>query len=264
MNLLKKTLIVVASGLFLFGCGGGDNSAPPTTSNSNAEGLWQGTTSTGYHIAAVVLENGQYYSLYSRDGVVDGGYYGDLVVSGNTFNGSLDNIDYLSNKVYKGTISGTVVTKDQIQGSTVHDNNLVNTFTARYNSAYEDPASLSKIAGRYIGPTNKLGAVAVLNIFESGAVNGTTTAPGANLPRCIITGQAMPRPSGKNVYDLALSWANNPNPAATDRCCYGSICGTGDPATGIAVLDTASATKLYTAWISPTKTSGFLWIGQRQ
>jgi hypothetical protein len=262
MSFIKEVIKLIVIPLILSGCGLGD-SAPKAPTNQ-AEGFWRGTSSTGYSIAAVVLENGHYYSIFSKDGVVDGGYYGDLFVSEMNFSGSLENIDYKTNSIYTGTISGSVTPKSRLQGITIHDNNIVNSFDTTYSSEYDKPASSSNIAGRFIGPTNRLGAIAVLNIAQDGIVNGTTIAPGAALPRCIITGKVLPRPSGKNVYDLTLKWDNNPDPAQTDRCCYGSVCGTGEPSTGVAVFDISNTNTLYTAWINPAKTSGFLWIGQKQ
>lgn len=261
-SLMKKSFpswVILTSAIALTACGGGSND---TVANQDPQGFWLGSSDTGYNIAAVVLENGQYYALFSKGGVVDGANYGNIKASGLNFSGSLENIDYPSRQTNSGTISGTFSPKSKLQGITAYSNNTVGAFTAAYDTAYDVPATLSAIAGRYAGPTNKLGATGVLNIDQNGEVNGTTTAPGATIPRCIITGTVVPRPSGKNVYDLSLAWDNNPN--STDRCCYGSACGSGEPSSGIATLGVNNPTTLYTAWINPAKTSGFFWVGQKQ
>jgi hypothetical protein len=221
-----------------------------------------GTSATGYNIAAVVLENGQYYSMFSKDGIVDGANYGAITVSGTNFSGNLDDIYIPGNQTNSGTISGSFTPKSKLQGIASYSNNTVGAFMTTYNAAYDTPATMSAIAGRYAGPY-KTGASAVLNIALDGNVDGTTTAAGAALPKCLITGKVAPRPSGKNVYDLTLLWHDN-HALPGNSCCIGSVCATGMPTTGIAVLDVTNATTLYTAWINSKKTSGFLWMGQKQ
>lgn len=259
---MKKSilnLVIVASTTALVACGSGSNN---TVANQDPQGFWLGTSATGYNIAAVVLENGQYYSLFSKNGIVEGANYGAMTVSGTNFSGSLDDIYIPGNKTNSGTIAGTFSPKSKLDGIASYSNNTYGAFTTTYNAAYDTPATLSAIAGQYIGPY-KSGATAVLNVAPNGSVEGTTTAAGATLPKCLITGSALPRASGKNVYDLTLQWHDNPA-LPGNSCCLTSVCATGIPTTGIAVLDVANATTLYTAWINSAKTSGFLWAGQKQ
>lgn len=253
------SLAILISALALIACGSGSSN---TANNQDPQGFWQGKSESGYDVAAVVLENGQYYSIYSTDGFVESANYGTIAANGSSFSGNLESFYYPGGLRDSGTISGTVTTKSKLQGMTSYSNNTVGTFTTTYNSAYDTPATIGAVAGRYAGPTNKLGAMGVINIEPNGSVHGTTTPAGAAVPRCIISGTVAPRPSGKNVYDITLAWDNNPN--STELCCYGSMCANKTPTTGIAVLDVTNSSTLYTAWINQEKTGGFFWIGQKQ
>jgi len=48
------------------GGGGGGGGSPPPDAGSPAQGFWSGTTSTGYGVLGAVLENGEYWFMYSR------------------------------------------------------------------------------------------------------------------------------------------------------------------------------------------------------
>ena len=262
--MLKQTIklsTAIVAGLALSACGSGSND---TTANQDPQGFWRGTTNTsGYDLASVVLENGDYYSLYAKDGIVVGANYGKLSVTGNTYTGTLEDIYVPNNQTNSGTISGTFVPKSTLQGVSVYNDSKVGGFTTTYRNSYDTPATLSAIVGVYSGPIYRSAATATLTIDQNGLVNGTTISPSESpLPKCIITGNVVPRASGKNVYDLTLAWSDNPDPNAPKCCRPGStICATDTPKAGIAVVD---STYLYTAWINAAKTSGFLWRGAKQ
>ena len=69
----------------LTACGGGGS---VTTSNpppdADPQGFWQGNTSNGRAVNALVLPTGQYYAIYSTSGVVNGMLEGTFLTSGNT------------------------------------------------------------------------------------------------------------------------------------------------------------------------------------
>ena len=257
------TLLALTSSITLSACGSGSGNST-TPPQNQAQGYWQGKSASGYDISAVVLENGEYYSMYSKDGTTYGANYGVISESSNNFNGSLDDI-YIpgeQNLTHKGTISGTFIPKSMLQGITVYSDNTVGSFTTSYNAAYDTPATMTAIAGNYIGPY-RMGETAAVNIDLLGNVNGTTTAPGASLPKCIITGTVVPRASGKNVYDLTLRWNHNPE-LPQPSCCLGGVCATNTPTTGYAILGMKNPNTIHTAWINAAKSSGFIWTGQKQ
>ena len=79
--------IIAFSGLTA--CGDGSNDS---TANQGPQGLWIGTTNTGYDLATIVLENGDYYSLYSQDEIIIGANYGNIITTDNAFIGTLKDI----------------------------------------------------------------------------------------------------------------------------------------------------------------------------
>jgi hypothetical protein len=261
-KVMKKIIgyvIAIITFSALTACGSGSSD---TTADQSPQGLWIGTTNTGYELAAIVLENGDYYSLYSQDGIIIGANYGRLTTTDNTFTGTLKDIYVPNNKTNSGTISGSFVPKSALQGVSVYDDNKVGAFTTTYRESYDTPATLDAITGQYSAPIFRSSLIATLDIDEDGTVNGFTQRTTTTLPSCIISGNVVPRASGKNVYDLTLFWNNNPDPNAPICCNPGSsICATGTPTTGVAVIN---GNYLYTAWINVANTGGFLWRGLKQ
>lgn len=61
--------------LVILGCGGGGGgggSSTPTSSGT-AEGLWSGTSSTGYGVAVLILENAETWGIYYSGSTIWGG-----------------------------------------------------------------------------------------------------------------------------------------------------------------------------------------------
>jgi hypothetical protein len=262
LNIMKKIISYVMAIIAfsaLTACGSGSNDS---TANQGPQGLWIGTTNTGYDLATIVLENGDYYSLYSQDEIIIGANYGNIITTDNAFIGTLKDIYVPNNKTNSGSLAGSFVPKATLQGITSYDDNKVGAFTTTYRDSYDTPATLEAIAGQYSGPIFRSSLIATLDIDNDGTVNGYTQRTTTTLPSCMISGNVVPRASGKNVYDLKLVWKNNPDPNAPICCNPGSsTCATGTPTTGIAVVD---GTYLYTAWINVANTGGFLWRGSKQ
>ena len=183
--------------------------------------------------------------MFSQNGIAYGIDYGTGTVSGTNISGSVQEFYIPANQVYTGTISATFTPKATLQGSTIYSNGITTTFTTNYNSNYDTPASLGTITGIYIG-NYYTGASVTLSISSNGVVSGSST-------NCIITGSVEPRPTGKNVYNVDLSFSGN-------QCAPGS--GT---ASGIGVLNVINGvTYLYTAGLNADQTNGFFWIGEKQ
>jgi hypothetical protein len=228
--------------------------------NQDPQGFWSGKSSNGYDIAAVVLEDGSYYSLYEKEGIVYGINYGNMQVSGSSFKGSLSDVSISTNTVTTGKIAGSFVPQKTLSGTSSFDDGSSGTFDTSYLSSYDTPASLEEVKGKYVGPYGHKKRHVELKITQDGRVNGTMALDSVSTPICLITGNVVPRLSGKNVYDLTLMWGHNP--ASNTPCCAGKVCATNTPTTGIAVLR-SNATYLYTAWINAAKSSGFLWVGKK-
>jgi hypothetical protein len=234
-NKIAALSITLLSSLVLAACGGGggggastSSAGSTTTPGSNttptaaigAEGAYIGTVSNGFEHNTIVLEDGQYYSLY---GMTSGGGFaaaGFLQGSGQSNSGSFsssDLKDYAFNgAVFSGTLS-TSYTASSFNG-TLTEGASSATFTGapidvavfNYNSA----ANLSAISGTWSLTSMQNDAISV-TIATDGSFSATSDT-------CSITGAITPRPSGKNVFNVTQT--------------YGSTCPlAGQSASGIAL-----------------------------
>lgn len=239
-----KTLVALTSVALLAACGGGSGGSNNNVANQDPQGFWYGT-SAGYNIEAVILENGELYNIFSKNGVAYGVDYGTITVSGSSYNGVLKEFYIPTNQVYSGAVNATFVPKTSMQGTTQGGTAAPVPFTARYDSSYDTPATLAQITGTYTG-NYYTGAPVNLSISSNGVVSGISVA-------CQIGGSVAPRASGKNVYNVNLVFS-------------GANCqpGTGS-ASGIGVLSVVNgSTYLYTAGLNASQTNGFFWIGKKQ
>ena len=236
----------------LAACGGGGGGSSAPVPNAVVEGVWSGTSSSGYTLNTLVLENNAAYSMFGTivgtTFAVVGFDQGAFAVSGNSISGTVR--EYLYNGVTAtGTVSGTATTGTSINGSTLY-NGTTTTFSltpiasSTYN--YSTPAAISDVSGSWTG-TMLNGTAATVAISVGGAVTGTNGG-------CSFTGTALPRASGKNVFDVNITFGASP-------CAL-----PGQTATGIAIdyAITGTALKqLLVAVQDSTKANGTMFIAQR-
>jgi hypothetical protein len=235
-----KLAISAVSFTLLTACGGGGGAASVNT----AEGIWQGTSSTGATVTVAILENGESWGGATVGNTWVSALAGTANGKDTTFSGSGSEFDFRSNTVGTGTFSGTVTQKQRIQatsstGSTV---NLV------YNSDYEQAVTAAEIAGSYTlsGRTARYSIPAMT--FNIDATGNFTIVDSS----CTTTGTATPRASGKAIVNVSAT--------GTGNC----ILGNGVALNGIAVFDkkTMSPTLMFIA-LNSTKTDGLVLIGQK-
>lgn len=240
----KVTLIAAAAAVSLLtACGGGgDDSAvtpPPPTSASTAEGFWVGTASTGNTVALAVLENGETWGIYSRSGVLQGVLFGNTTSTSSTFSGT--GLDFGSTGLTAGTYSGSYSPKATLNATTSGGG----TFTATYSTAYDQPASLAALAGTYSGyvATKSASARDTVTVSSTGAIRSGSSAT------CLSSGTASPRASGKNVFNVSVTFS-------------GSFCllGNGTTVTGVAYLE---GRQLITLTLNGGKTDGLIFLGSK-
>lgn len=250
MNKIYKAMISVGlltvSSLVLTACGGGggDSGGSSTpVANLDVQGFWGGTSSAGYDQAAVILENGELYNIFSRNGLAYGIDYGVLSVSGSSFSGNISEFYIPTNQVFAGTTTGTFTPKSVISGAVSFASGN-GTFSGTYGTAYDTPATLAALTGNYVG-NYYTGVPVTMAISSTGVIIGTST-------NCSFSGTATPRPTGKNVYNVSLTFTGV-------QCAPGA-----GSASGIGVLNVVgSSTYLYTAGLNAGKTNGFFWIGRK-
>lgn len=247
---ISQTLVMSSLVMALLGgCGGGGDSGdtaltPSSASKSAAEGLWRGTTSDGLSITAAVLENGELWALGSSSTGVVGFYHGDLYSSGNNLYGSGTTYGLISHRAIPSTFSGMAYPQNSLNltvGSTV--------FHASYASDYDQsPAPLTSMAGTYSGwvatVSGSYDPSAVISISATGQIASGGTY-------CSVLGNITPRASGKNVYDVTITY-NGTN------C---SVAGT--TLTGMAAYDSNSGVLVVLA-LTGSKADGLIYSATKQ
>ncbi len=209
----------------LTACGGGDDnppvtnapsspSAPPLSPPSKAEGAYQAklTGQTGSSDAwMLVLENDEAWVLYGDE--IGGTFYMKGFISGvgRSSNGTYTSSslkDYRFFPAINGTLSSSYDSRGAISGTTRWTNgsqtSTVN-FTAKvaeYN--YHTPANMANVVGTWTVNDLSTGSTASLNV----GTDGRFTL--ADRRGCSAVGTVKPRPTGKNVFDLTITFGGSP------------------------------------------------------
>lgn len=269
MNNMKTLVTTFIYAAILAGCGGGSSSsvstAPasilgmttvstPVTSQvvSGAEGLWNGATSTGIKITGLVLADGTFWFMYnspSDNDVIAGAVQGNGRLNNGTFTSSnaLDfNLDGM--ELDAATVSATFMTQQTINGAISYPdfNNQKVSFSASYNSNYEQTPSLATIVGTYAGTASEIDGpdMGTLTINAGGCFSF------AGASACNVTGTVLPRAKG-NVYNLSVTFGGapcaNPNTSTT----------------GVGFFDPASK-RFYALGLNTSRTTGFNFMGIKQ
>src|ERR1700730_15103513 len=200
--------------LMLVGCGitggskqngGGNNSFA-----GQAQGVYSGTTSSGYFFESIVLPNDKFYeiygtlmgNLYSVSGMVigqgasgNGTYTADvneLLYTGQTFSDSL-----IATDVPDSNLGGTLIQVGKVSGVS-----FTGTALPASSFNYNAPASVADISGSWTG-TQLDGTSTTVSISSSGTVNGSASG-------CPFTGSVAADPSNKNFFDVSVTFGGSP------------------------------------------------------
>lgn len=237
----SKLVTIGALCAFLAACGGDGGSDSPKT--SLAEGFWVGEASTGVIVNLAVLENGESWGIYS-DGVSSAGaLYGNTKTSdGNRLSGSGLDFNITARSVTSASYTGTFEPKTSM--NVTLSNGI--TFDAAYSDVYDQPASLAELAGSFSGWA-ATGTTYSPSITFTVDMQGKIAAPATD--GCGGTGTATPRASGKNVFDISVTF-------------QGATCALGNGTTvrGIAFYDTSTAEVVALA-LNGAKKDGFILVG---
>jgi hypothetical protein len=196
--------------LILSACGGGGGGGSPTpVATSPMQGVFQGTSSNGKTIDALVLEDGSFWDIYGIPSgsalAVQGVAAGSSTASNGSFTLSFNDFYTPGNTAVSGTGSGTYSGTNLV--GTLTENGVTGTFnltapvTTNYN--YNVAATIATVAGSWSGSLLD-GETATVNISSSGALTGTSSLG------CAVTGTVTPRPSGKNVFNVSVTFGASP------------------------------------------------------
>lgn len=241
---MKKTRLqwaaLAVSASVLTACGGGDDSTTSTTTLA-AEGFWSATTSDGLEVNLAILENGETWGVYANSGIA-GVLYGNASASGSSVSGTGKTFNLVNRTVTPGTFSGTFTPKSTLAVKT-SDGTVIN---ATYEADYDQPALLSNISGTYSG-TGLSGLSTVQNVPVTIAADGSLSTPVD--PNCTASGAVAPRASGKNVFNVTVTFRGT-------NCALGN----GTTTTGVAYYDSVDKALLVLA-LNAAKTDGFIYAG---
>lgn len=231
---------------FLSACGGGGEEAPGTAAtppaSTTVEGFWTGKNSTGWDIAVAILETGETWGVITSGGVIYAALQGSTTSSGGTLSGSVREFDLRNGSISSTTYTGTYVARARTDVRFPSGDR----FTGQYSTSYDQPASLAAVAGAYTGSGVITGAP-VQALGVSITATGTVTLPAS--PGCSSSGTLTPRASGKNIFNLRMTFIG-PN------CALGN----GATASGVAVYDNGA---LLAMGLLPSQTAGFIFTGRK-
>lgn len=249
MNTTKLRYAALAvSSVLLAACGGGDDADDATTPTApvaaTAEGFWVGNSSTGVRTALAILENGETWGVYASSTSILGALYGNTTSNGTSLTGAGSDFNIPSRSVSSATYSGSYTPKAKINVNTSGGIS----FAGTYDTDYDRPASLTSVAGNFSGQ-GVSGSSPVQGVSVNISSTGVVTVP--STLGCSASGSIAPRPSGKNVFNVSMTF-------------FGAACALGNGATarGIAVYDSANRELLVLA-LNPAKTDGFIYVGSR-
>jgi hypothetical protein len=241
-NMLKKIKLSVLALIIttaFSGCGGGESSTP----NADPQGYWVGNASTGYTVSAAILENGETWGVYTSGSTIYGALYGMASINGNTVSVSGTDFNFLTNSSSQGTLSGPIVAKSTLSLNGTASVPLV------YQAYYDTPATAAGITGTW-SFTGRSGSYTLIPGTITVDSSGRFTL---NQTNCVTSGSIVPRPSGKNVYNLTLN-------------AVGTSCAVGQSSmSGVAMLDTTvTPNKFLSLALTPSKNDGVIVIGTKR
>ncbi|WP_152495026.1 hypothetical protein [Paraburkholderia kururiensis] len=234
-----RNAICVAVTIILAACGGGGGVSAP--SNADPQGIWLGTSSTGLSVSTLVLENKQYYAIYSSGNVVEGLVQGTLSVSGNSISDS-SGVDIAPGSgAIHATLSGTVSARQSLS-ATVTEGGQTGTINGNYDAAYDTAPSLAQGVGTWTGSAAGTAGTTTITVASD------ATFTGANGP-CTFSGSVKPRASGKNVLDGTVTFND-------------ASCTAGAGATmGFEAF--FSGNQLFAAGVNSARSDAFVFVGSK-
>jgi hypothetical protein len=200
------------------GIAGGEgtgNGSGGTFGGSTAENVYGGSLSGGSFGSFVlaVLENGEYWQFYGRGTPaaldVAGFVEGTGTSNGGTFT-SADGMDFGLVPAVAATVTATYTSAPSITGSVAEGTQSISFSggpVAGSTYTYATAANLAMLANTWTVNT-MTGVSTTLTFDATGAITATDTVG------CTFTGNATPRPSGKNVFDIRIVMGAAPCPAA--------------------------------------------------
>jgi hypothetical protein len=185
------------------------------------DGLWGGTTTSGFEVALAILENKSAWVIHMEGGSIRRVDKTTQTLQDARSGSQLRRFDFTDGRSKLGGINIGVVPNltayvySYLSG--VPDS--IVEFNASYVPAYELPAAIANVAGKWTGLLATTGSginaplptqTSPVDISETGQIVGTTSvaAAGSFGGDCTYQGTILPRASGKNVYNVNVAFAH--------------------------------------------------------
>ena len=228
-------------------CGSITYSNFSSTLSTDPQGLWTGTSSTGYTVNTIILENGEAWGVYTSGSTIYGALNGTATTdnsSGITVSGF--DFNFLTNSAVQGSFVGTFVSKSSMAVTGTTSKSKV---SLTYNPVYDSKASAADVLGTwsFVGRSGSYSLIPdTIKIDAAGKFSLTQS-------NCTTSGSIVPRASGKNVFNVSLTSS-------------GSGCAAGQSSlTGVAFLDkSATPYKFVSLALNSNKSDGLIVIGTKQ
>lgn len=220
--------------VLLTACGGGGDDgpkapdAPPAAASASPEGRWSVHGDHGAVTVLTVLENGDVWGRYTRPSE-NGLGYGTVAEEDGTLKLKMTDINLTNSAIeaLEGSVNVIPQTRMEIKSA----NNALLTLT--YDDTYNQPAQVEALAGNYEGvaymqtskPSPTGGDVKTPKSGASEGATSTTTQFSQDQTtvaisdkgevtltsekNCSATGTILPRATGKNVLDVALTFTGS-------------------------------------------------------
>lgn len=197
LGVVAKFAASLSALALLSSCGGGDPYA----------GLWTGSVSPQRQALAMVLDEGEYYMLYSKPGSRElaGLVHGTGDFHAATFS-SKDAVDYNWERQAFPPVAGvpTTLSAKVSPQRTVSGSVNNRSFTLGPDDEFGGDARLAAIVGSHSGEVAFTGGkrLATMHVTANGDVS-------TNVDYCIITGKVVPR-ADVNAFDLTMNFSGSP------------------------------------------------------
>ncbi|BAN27098.1 hypothetical protein [Caballeronia insecticola] len=213
MKLPSKLMLLALPVLAACGGGGSDQtcvtsadlqrSCVAKTSHAIPEGIWFGATTTGLAAQTIVLETGQYFSIYTSNADLVWLTEGIVTATDGAFTDPATVAVHTSGAIIAGQLTGNFTAKNTFS-ATVSINTTPNitalNFNGNYNAVYDTPLAISDVLGTWRNPAT-IATPTTVTFRSDGSVTG---AQGA----CTFTGTFKPRATGKHILDGTLNFTD--------------------------------------------------------
>jgi hypothetical protein len=252
------TAAIIAVLITVTGCGGtkGTNSGGFKSSGSNtpgqAQAVYSGTASNGTAFQTIILPTDQYYAIYGTTSgntfTISGMLTGQGVSNDGKYTATVTDFSN-TGTTNTGSVSASYVVGSSITGTLTETGNPALTFagTVMPSSSfnYGAAASLADITGSWTG-TLLDGTSATVTINANGNFSGSDSG-------CLFSGTIRPSTSGKNFFDVSMSFGASPCASPNQT------------ASGVAIdyLLSDGITHQLLAGVSSGSTFGTVFVGNR-